>query len=336
MSGCRNATPGADSAARWRSSERGFAEAVHRHRHELRLHCYRMLGSFDEAEDLVQETLLRAWWARAAYEGHASVRVWLHRIATNACIDRLKRRPRPPLPPDGHPLLEVSWLQPCPDTFLDRIAPPNAEPPAAAVPRRTVELAFLAAIQHLAPHQRAALILRDVLAWPADATAEALEAPVAAVDSALHRARAALREFLPPERSDWSRADRVTPLERQLLERYMAAHERADMAALAAIVSWDIRMSMPPGPRWFIGRTELAAVLTPVFVPGSPGYLGRLHMLPTTANRQPAAACYLRRPGEAAPRAIGLDVLRIEDGYITDITCFPARTLAEFELPMTI
>jgi RNA polymerase sigma-70 factor, ECF subfamily len=329
-----NATAGAGTDIGWRSSEEGFAELVQRHRHELQLHCYRMLGSAGEAEDLVQETLLRAWRARDTYAGRASVRAWLYGIATNACLDRLKQRP--PLRASGHPLDGVPWLQPVPDVLLDRAAAAEAEPHSVAVHRETVELAFLAAIQHLTPHQRAALILRDVLAWPAGATAATLGTTVASVNSTLRRARATLREWLPADRSEWSRSGGVTAEERQLLERYMSAHERADMAELAAILRADVRMAMPPEPMWCVGRAAVAAVLAPVFDPDTPEYLGRLRMLPTTANRQPAAACYLRRPGQSGYRAIGLDVLRIEHGAISEITCFPAETLTGFELPMTI
>jgi RNA polymerase sigma-70 factor (ECF subfamily) len=331
-----NVTAGADTNAGWRSSEHGFAELVQRHRHELQVHCYRMLASSTEAEDLVQETLLRAWRARDTYAGRASVRAWLYGIATNACLDRLRQRRRPPLPASGHPLDDVSWLQPCPDVLLDRVASAETEPHTAAVARETVELAFLAAIQHLTPHQRAVLILRDVLAWSAGATAEVLTTTVASVNSTLRRARGTLRERLPADRSDWSRSRGVTPQERLLLERYMAAHERADMAELAALLRDDVRMAMPPEPMWCVGRAAVAAVLAPVFNPDTPEYLGRLRMLPTTANRQPAAVCYLRRPGAPGYRAVGLDVLRIEDGLISEITCFPAETLAGFEVPRTI
>ena len=189
----------------------GFEEDVERYRHELRVHCYRMLGSYDEAEDLVQETFLRAWRAIGEFEGRSSVRAWLYRIATNACID--VRRPRRVLPyqlePASFPASalpareDVPWLQPFPDVLLDR----GEEPDAVAIRRETIELAFLIAIQHLPARQRAVLIFRDVLGWSARETAAAVDLSVAAVNSALQRARPVLREHLPPHRTEWSARD---------------------------------------------------------------------------------------------------------------------------------
>jgi RNA polymerase sigma-70 factor (ECF subfamily) len=185
------------------TDEAAFAELAERHRGELRVHCYRMLGSFDEAEDLVQETFLRAWRAREGFEGRATFRSWLYRIATNACLDFLdghERRPRPyavpPLIGAGDPPAEIPWLQPYPDRLLDDL------PEAAVVEKETIELAFLAAIQHLPARQRAALVLRDVLGWSASETAAALDMSVAGVKSALQRARPVLQELLPRRRVD--------------------------------------------------------------------------------------------------------------------------------------
>src|SRR5690349_10772856 len=202
-----------------------FEEHVERYRHELRVHCYRMLGSYDEAEDLVQETFLRAWRGLDDFEGRSSVRAWLYRIATNACID--VRRPRRVLPyqlePASFPSTalpareDVPWLQPFPDVLLDRAE----EPDAVAIRRETIELAFLIAIQHLPARQRAVLIFRDVLGWPARETADAVDLSVAAVNSALQRARPVLREHLPSHRSEWSAPD-VSADERKLLRSYMA------------------------------------------------------------------------------------------------------------------
>src|SRR5689334_11830767 len=186
------------------------------YRRELQVHCYRMLGSYEEAEDLTQETFLRAWRAREQYAERASVRAWLYRIATNACLDALEKRPREPTP-EG----ELAWLEPYPDALL---------PDEVVVERETIELAFLIAIQHLPPRPRAVLILRDVLGWRAAATAELLGTTVVAVNSALQRARATLKERLPADRGAWTAAG--SPAERALLARYVAATEAGDADGL--------------------------------------------------------------------------------------------------------
>ncbi len=224
-----------------------FAEEAEKYRNELRVHCYRMLGSYDDAEEMVQETFLRAWRSREGFEGRSSVRAWLYRIATNACIDDVRRRVLPhqlepaSFPAEALPPREdVPWLQPFPDVLLDR----SQEPDAVAVRRETIELAFLVAIQHLPPRQRAVLIFRDVLGWSARETAEAVELSVAAVNSALQRARPVLREHLPPHRTEWS-ACSSSAVEQELLKKYMAAWEAADPAALAALMHEDVRITMP-------------------------------------------------------------------------------------------
>jgi RNA polymerase sigma-70 factor (ECF subfamily) len=219
-------------------SESAFSALFERHRHELRVHCYRMLGSFDDAEDLVQETFLRAWRARSGFgaDGRVALRPWLYRIATNACLDALRSRPRRIMPEDvapaGDPTLppppptDLPWLQPYPDRLL---APADEEPGAVVTSRETIELAFIAAIQHLPPRQRAALILRDVLGWPAKDTAALLETTVVSANSALQRGRATLRRRLGERRTDWSGWSAPTDAERELLRRYIETHERADV-----------------------------------------------------------------------------------------------------------
>jgi RNA polymerase sigma-70 factor, ECF subfamily len=310
-----------------------FAELVERHRGELRVHCYRMLGSFEEAEDLVQETFARAWRARASFSGGAA-RAWLYRIATNACLDVLRGRPRrvlrldvpaaDPAEPPAAPA-DLPWLQPYPDALL---APAEEEPGAAVVVRETIELAFLAAIQHLPPRQRAVLILRDVLGWAAKETASLLETSVAAVNSALQRARATLREQLPERRTEWTRT--ADPSERAVLRRYVEAHERADAAALAALLAEDARLDMPPHPVWFDGREAIVTASAQGFVPE----FGSLRAVATGANLQPAAAYYLRPPGEREYRPLAFDVLRIEDGLVAEITSFVFPELfSAFGLP---
>ncbi len=189
-------------AAAVAGDEPAFAALTERHRRELHVHCYRMLASFDEAEDAVQETFLRAWRSRASFEGDSLFRAWLYRIATNVCLDLRRsssRRVR-----ELRSLAEVPWLQPYPDRLLDEVAPTDDQPDAVVVARETIELAFLAAMQVLPPRQRAALILRDVLGWPARETASLLDSSVAAANSALQRARATMQEHLPSRRVEWS------------------------------------------------------------------------------------------------------------------------------------
>jgi RNA polymerase sigma-70 factor (ECF subfamily) len=299
-----------------------FEALTTRHRRELQLHCYRMLGSLEESEDLVQETFLRAWRRRETYQGRSTPRAWLYRIATNACLDALQRSPRRPR--GG----EVPWLQPYPDELL---AAPEAEPEAQLVAKETVELAFLVAIQHLPPKTRAVLILRDVLDWPAKDTAALLETSVAAVNSALQRARAGLKEHLGERRAEWAPGADPTEAERDLLERYVEASERADAQAIAALMREDATWSMPPEPGLHRGRDAIVGSWLEGGM-GTPEF-GEFRCVVTSANRQPAVACYLRQPGETGYTALAIDVLRIEEGEIADITSFTSAVFAAFGLP---
>ncbi|HEV2780562.1 MAG TPA: sigma-70 family RNA polymerase sigma factor [Actinophytocola sp.] len=321
--------------------ETSFQELVERHRRELRVHCYRMLGSFSESEDLVQETFLRAWRARGDFEGRSSLRTWLYRIATNACLDVLARRPRRVLPqdlgpasaPDVYlpPRTDIPWLQPFPDSLLA-----GDEPDAEVVARETIELAFLAAVQHLPPRQRAVLILRDVLGWRAAEVAALLETSVASANSALQRARGTLREHLPQRRSDWTRPAAPTPEELELRDRFMAAFERSDVAAIAELLHADARAVMPPYPMWHEGRDTITTALSGSLDKSSASYIGELRLLPTAANRQPAAAFYVRAPGDTEFRAFAVDLLRIEDGRIVEIAAFHAELFGAFGLPLVL
>jgi RNA polymerase sigma-70 factor (TIGR02960 family) len=238
--------------------EAAFGELVQRHRRELHLHCYRMTGSFDEAEDLVQETFLRAWRRRDSFEGGPGFRAWLYRIATNACLDALRSSRRRVTTVQS--FAEVPWLQPYPDRLLDELAPSDTQPDAVVVARETIELTYLAVIQLLPPRQRAVLILRDVLDWSAAETAAMLEMSVAAVNSALQRARATLRRRLPGRPSEWSGSE-PSEEERLLLEAFIDAHERADAAAAAALARDDIRVTMPPHPWCFEGLEAIRPML---------------------------------------------------------------------------
>ncbi|MBO3746832.1 RNA polymerase subunit sigma-70 [Streptosporangiaceae bacterium NEAU-GS5] len=297
--------------------EAAFGELAGRHRRELHVHCYRMLGSFEEAEDLVQETLLRAWRKRDTFEGGPLFRAWLYRIATNACLDFLRSNARKVRP--GASFDEMPWMQPYPDLLLDEAE----QPEAVAIAKETIELAYLAVIQLLPAKQRAALLLRDVLGWSAAETATILETSVPAANSALQRARATLKDNLP----DWS-ADKPTDNERELLMGFIDAHERADAEAAIAIMREDIRITMPPLPFRYDGITSIArALLKGLREPGE------WRLVPTSANRMPTAASYLRAWDDTEFRAFKLDVIRTREGRVAEVTTFGADLFPRFGLP---
>jgi RNA polymerase sigma-70 factor (ECF subfamily) len=316
------------------SDETTFSALFERHRRELRAHCYRMVGSFEDSEDLVQETFARAWQARARFrrEGRWSFRAWLYRIATNACLDLVARRGPRVLPVDVAPAADpegdvppaaadVRWLEPFPDRLVD--------PHEAAVARETLEIGFVAAIQHLPPRQRAALILRDVAGFSARETAKLLGTSVPAVNSGLQRARDRLRERLPSRRDEWPRSD-PSAEQREVARRYVEAIERRDFAALAALVREDARFSFPPRPLWYDG--------VDAFRRGSEKHaaLGEHLFVAARANLQPAVAIYLRAPGEARYRPLALGVLRVEAGQVVEIVDWSRPDLFEaFGLPMS-
>jgi RNA polymerase sigma-70 factor (ECF subfamily) len=303
-----------------------FAQQYHR---ELHIHCYRMLASFEEAEDAVQETFLRAWRSREHIEERGQFRAWLYRIATNVCLD--VRRSHARQARSMHSFAEVPWLQPYPDKLLDEMAPSAEEPDAVAVDRETIELVFIAALQALPPRQRAALVVRDVLGWPANDTAALLETSVAAANSAVQRARATLQSHLPQGRLQWS-SSTPSAQERDLLARFIDAHERMDAAAAAAIAAEDIRVTMPPYLMCFDGLAGFLPLLERAFGPNRDG---DWRLLPTRANRLPAAASYLRRPGDTTFRAFKLDVLHPRDGLVSEITTFGTVLFPHFGLPPT-
>ncbi|MFJ6197881.1 RNA polymerase subunit sigma-70 [Micromonospora sp. NPDC092111] len=305
-----------------------FAELVHRHHRELHLHCYRLLASFDDAEDAVQETYLRAWRGRDGFDGGPLVRAWLYRIATNVCLDVLRRTARQPRA--ARSLAEVPWLQPYPDRLLDGVAPDEERPDAVVVTRETVELAFLAAMQLLPARQRAAFLVRDVLGWSSAETAELLGTSVAAANSALQRARATMQARLPARRADWTTG---ADADRELLARFIDAHERGDAAAALAVAAPDLRVTMPPAPLCFDGVDQVRPLLERAF---GPDRAGDWRLLPTRANRMPAAASYLRRPGDTAFRPFKLDVLRVRDDRIAEITTFGYALFPQFGLPASL
>ena len=288
-----------------------------------------MLGSFEDAEDAVQETFLRAWRSRETFDGSA-FRAWLYRIATNVCLDAIRRANRRPKAKTLTSLGEVPWLQPFPDRLLDEVAPREAEPDALAVRRETIELAYLAAIQLLPPRQRAVLILRDVLEFSAAETATQLDMTIAAVNSALQRARETMRANKPHGRAE-APPHAPTAHERAMLERFIDAHERADIAAATAMLREDARVAMPPNPFWFNGREAIIqSLIVGLRDPGE------WRLIPAWANRQPAAASYLRPWGGTTFEAFKLDVLRIEGGMVAEITTFDATLFPFFGLQPTL
>jgi len=320
-----------------------FDDLVRRYRRELHVHCYRMLGSFDEAEDHVQEVFLRAWRSRDRFEGRSSPRTWLYRVATNACLDTLRRDARraapapsgvgagaPPAP--GPSVAVMPWVQPYPDSLLDEMAAGQPGPEAVAVSRETITLAFLAAIQLLPPRQRAVLILRDVVSWPASEVAGLLDMSVAAVNSALQRARATLRDQWPDGRLGWAPAAEPDSGQRRLLQRYIAAHERADPEALIEMLRHDVRLAISPQVGEWNGQAEVGNALR-----DGMNSLGQWRLLPIRANGQPGAAGYLRRPGETTFVPFVLAVLRFEHGRLADVAAFEQPSMfAAFGLPASL
>jgi RNA polymerase sigma-70 factor (ECF subfamily) len=341
-------------------NEAVFVALAERHRRSLHVHCYRMLGSFEDAEDLVQETFLRAWRGRASFEGRSQFGTWLYRIATNACLNALARArrrvtPQEAAPPASAPTAdlvrgviahwsgaaqsggrdprqpEIAWLGPYPDRLLEPVAPREDQPDAAFVSRETIELAFLAAIQHLPPRQRAVLILRDVLDWSAKETAALLEASVPSVNSALQRARSTLRAVLPEGGADRRRAVGPTDEERSLVRTFMDALEQGDAAALTAILREDAQLSMPPVPLWLDGRASIVAFVRALVGPDAPG--GFRFVPAAGANGQPAVASYYRLRGDSAHRLCGLKVFRVKEGRIAEIVNFGPELCGAFNLP---
>jgi RNA polymerase sigma-70 factor (ECF subfamily) len=329
-------------AAATAGDESAFTSLTRRYRRELHVHCYRMLGSFEDAEDLVQETFLRAWQSRATFQGRASFRSWLYRIATNACLDFLEKHRRQisenelqrtaeglQLPP------HLPWLQPYPDRLLDQAGPRDEEPDARVIAKETIELAFLVTLHFLPPKQRAALILCDILDWSANETASLLDTSVPSVNGALRRARATMREQRPSRINPPASNSGSSQPDRAVVEQYVAAAERFDSEALAQLLREDVRFSMPPAPEVWAGRDAVVkSWIDSGF--GTPP-LDDFKFLVTSANRMPAVAAYLREPGQQEYQPLALDMLRIEDGRVAEVTTFGLAGLLEtFALPATL
>lgn len=301
-------------------------------RRELLAHCYRMLGSVHDAEDLVQETYLRAWRAYDGFEGRSSLRTWLHRIATTTCLTALENRGKRPMPAGlggansdpGETLVEqpeVPWLEPVPDALV------SGDPATIVESREGMRLALIAALQHLPPRQRAVLILRDVLKWRAAEVADAVGITVAAVNSSLQRARAQLDE-VSPQRDEI--VEPTEPEQRELLDRWAAAFEAKDVGAIVRMFTTDVVWEMPPFPAWFLGPQDVGRHLATT-CPAGPG---DLRMVPTRANGQPAFGQYLRDPADGVFRPFALQVLTLGRAGISHVgTFFDLRLFDTFGLP---
>ena len=296
-----------------------------------------MLGSLEDARDLVQEALLRAWTRRESFEGRSTFRAWLYRIATNGCIDFLERSKR------RHPHrdtvtslpIDLPWLQPYPDHLLEELASIDKDPDARIVTKETIELAYLVALQVLSPSQRAALILCDVLDWSAREVAALLDTTVPSVNGALRRARETLKQYGPSRGPEWKPGADPAAQERVLLQRYVEATERGDVAGLATLLREDVRFAMPPYPGVWAGRDVVVQACRDGGF-GTPSY-GTSRCRITRANRMPAVANYVRAPGDAQFRFLALDVLAIEGGLIVEVVAFPLRGLCKaFNLPETL
>jgi RNA polymerase sigma-70 factor (TIGR02960 family) len=317
--------------------ESAFGELFEPHRRELHLHCYRILGSLQDAEDIVQETLLAGWRGLDSFEERASLRAWLYRIATNRCLNLLrdrKRRPQeiPPMaePPKPTRMAEPLWLDPYPDVLLDGVPDTAPGPDARYEMRESVGLAFSAGLQHLPPRQRAALVLREVLGFRTSEVASMLGTSEAAVKGALQRARATLEARLPgggAERAPVPGSAR----ERELVAQFAAAVENGDTARVIALLADDAWLTMPPQPYEYQGGEAIAK-----FIARERGDRrdANLRLVPTRANGQPAFGCYLPDPNAPVARAYGIMVLGLSEGRVSAITWFGERSLfAHFGLP---
>jgi RNA polymerase sigma-70 factor (TIGR02960 family) len=306
-------------AAARSGDQQAFGRLVEPHMTELRAYCYEMLGSLHDAEDAVQEALLRAWRGLPRFEGRSSLRLWLYRIATNACLDLIARRPDP----DRTPLVEPAWMEPLPD---DRL---SGEPPEARYEQReAVELAFIVALQHLPARQRAVLILREVFGFSAREVADMLDTTVGAVTNVLRRARKAVAERLPEQSQQATLSVLGDERLRDLVERYVAAWERGDLEAIVSMLTDDAKYSMPPQPTWYLGRDAIAAFLADAAL------RDRWRFVSVRANGQLAFATYRWDAERALYEATGVDVLTLRGASISGVTAFLVPALVpRFGLP---
>jgi RNA polymerase sigma-70 factor, ECF subfamily len=334
MSSASRGATGSEQAlleAAQRGDEAAFRRLVESHRGELHAHCYRMLGALHDAEDALQDALVRAWRGLPRFEGRSSLRSWLYRIATNACLDLIARRPKRVLPHDysppadpsggpGLPLTESVWVDPYPDEALG-LSDGYAAPEARYEQRESVELAFIAALQHLAPNQRAVLILREVLGFSAKEAAESLGTTVASVNSALQRARRAIDERLPEQSQQAALRSLGDDGVREVVEGYVDAWDRGDIDAVVAMLTEDATFAMPPASNWYRGHEAL----TTFFGVGPLSGDWRWHHILVRASGQPALAFYCWDDAQGAYLPFALNVLTIRDRQISDVTAFIAR-----------
>jgi RNA polymerase sigma-70 factor (TIGR02960 family) len=316
-----------------------FRELTEPYRRELQVHCYRMLGSFQDAEDALQDTLLAAWQGLGGFEGRASIRTWLYRIATNRCLNALRSASRRPAkewdvpevePPEPTRFGEVVWLEPFPDALLEGAMDAPLGPEARYEQTESISLAFVTALQVLPPRQVAVLILRDVLGFHATEVADMLDSTVDSVNSALKRARASLQRRLPPtaEREPPPAPD--SPSEQTIVARFIRAYESGDLDALVALLTDDIFISMPPMPLEYQGRDVVARFCASIFGSGR-----RFDLVPTRANGQPAFGAYLRAP-TGIRHGTGLLVLTLTGDRICAFTRFDNSVLPWFGLPRSL
>ena len=322
--------------------DEAFGRLTQTYFRELHVHCYRMLGSFHDAEDLVQETFLRAWRSLSTYEARAPFRSWLYRIATNVCLREIERRPSRTLPQDfspaadpmrplSPPITEIVLLEPYPNHLLGELAGRASDPEATYLFRESIELAFLAVVQLLPPRQRAVLLLHDVLGWRAAEVAGLLGSSPAAVSSALQRARATLAYHHRDAGSFPHRDAASEATVRSVVTRYITAWEQGDMNVLAALLKEDAVLTMAPAPNWFRGRTAIAIFFDQLCFSEHPK---RFRLLSSGANGQPACAAYELDRGAAAFRFSGIMALRLEGDRVAEITGFGDPGLfAVFGLP---
>ena len=329
----------ADLLTRARSGDGdAFGRLVQPYRRELQVYCYRFLGSVADAEDVLQDTLLSAWQGLAGFEGRASIRTWLYRVATSRCVDALRSaRRRPPVtpppaglePPEPTRLGELTWLEPYPDAWLEAVADAAPGPEARYELRESVSLALITALQLLPPRQRAAVILRNVLGFPASEAARILETSEESVTSALKRARAALERHQQASSQQAPAPPPDSPAERRLVNALTRAFETADVDRIVALLTEDVWFTMPPLPLEYQGRELAARFLTATAL--RPGWTARL--LPTRANGQPAFGFYARDPRTGGFHTVGLMVLTLAGGQISAMTRFDPGVLSLFGLP---
>lgn len=317
------------------STKEDFAGLNEKYRPELLAHCYRMLGSVHDAEDLVQETYLRAWRSYEKFEGRSSMRTWLYRIATNACLTALEGKSKRPMPtglgapsadPEGDLVQqpEVPWLEPIPDAM---VGADSTDPAAIVTSRESIRLALVAALQHLPPRQRAVLILRDVLKWRAAEVAELLDMSTVAVNSALQRAHAQLDQVAPAEDEV---VEPTTADQRELLDRYVVAFESYDVAAIVELFTKDAVWEMPPYTGWYQGAENIGRLIATACPASSPG---DMRLVPTVANGQPAFGLYMRGD-DGVHRAFQLHALDVTAEGVAHVGCFfDLRLFQTFGLP---